>query len=350
MFVPAGFARAQTLVSTSTVDTYDPINWSIWDTPTGVDAIFYSWTATTTVTVCAVQVPISRYTVDSPEDHQIPISVGIVSGTSTDPTNTTFITNTNFGSAFYSDDYPIAVQPGVDSAIVYFTLVPGGDVLACQEIEEGQTIWIKIRDLDFPTAGGDAGMRFGQNLSFSNGTTRICFRYGGETLARVCNNEGSGAIRILNDTAAEPFNLVFIEPEADWYGFVDEDFGLLGNMFRDVVKYLFTPSYTSVQVYEDSREALETRIPFGLFASSSGTFGGLSDETTTTTGFGFTVSSTAGDPGGYSEEVTIFTPSDIEDRIPAGLLTLIRTIGALAMWTLFFVWIWTLATSHPDQV
>jgi len=150
-----------------------------------------------------------------------------------------------------------------------------------------------------------------------------------------------------------------VGPLMAWYGTADmalmgaflppadleEDFGPLGNFIRDVLKWLFTPSSQSLAIYNEGIANINTKIPFGLFATASSTFAELGDETTTTTSLGFTVSSTAGDVASINEVVEVFNPAAIEESIPAGLLATIRTIATVAFWMLFFMWIWAVATN-----
>jgi len=350
-FADPAAAADPTLEATSTVANFEPINWAYWDRSNTYDAIFYGWTATTTGSVCAIQIPISRYSVSTETDHQIPITIGIVDATTTDPENTTFISNTSFSAGYYSGDYPVSIQPSADAITIYFTLFEGSDTVACQTINAGQTIWVKVRDLDWPMPDTNNPMRYGQNLSYTNIGTRVCYRFGdsGTTLADECLADGSGAINILTDYSLVPFNLVFTEPTADYYSFADEDFGLVGNYIRDVLKYLFTPSSESLQMYEDSQNLLATKVPFGFFAYASSSLGELGAEATTTTPIGFHVSSTAGDVFAISEDVEVFNPSEIEALIPPALLTMIRAIAAVVMWFLFFTWIWAVATNRGGE-
>jgi len=94
--IPVSFVRAQELINPVTIERYDGHNSYAWGKT--YDAIFYSWTASSTVTVCAVKVPISRNT-DVTYGNEIPVTVGIVANSSTTPENTTFIANTNFSLA-----------------------------------------------------------------------------------------------------------------------------------------------------------------------------------------------------------------------------------------------------------
>jgi hypothetical protein len=123
------------------------------------------------------------------------------------------------------------------------------------------------------------------------------------------------------------------------------DFGLFGNYFIAAMTWLFVPASETWQTFtSDAQETLGSKIPFGWFAQVSSTFGSLSDQETTSTVFTIYASGT---DSTYS--AVFFDPQAVEAAIPANVRTLIRTLGALAMWALFFVWIWNLATGKGGE-
>lgn len=49
------------------------------------------------------------------------------------------------------------------------------------------------------------------------------------------------------------------------FNFTNQDFGLLGNYFRDVIVFLFKPSDTSLDRFSDLKDDLADRIPFSYY-------------------------------------------------------------------------------------
>jgi len=49
------------------------------------------------------------------------------------------------------------------------------------------------------------------------------------------------------------------------YAWVDQDFGLIGNYFRDVIKYLFYPSDENIQQFNGLSDEFKTKIPFSYY-------------------------------------------------------------------------------------
>lgn len=335
---------AASLSSTSTVADFAPANWNYWDRAADLDTIFYGWTATSTVQVCGVQVPVSRETVSTPTDHEIPITVGIVVSTTTTPENTSFITNTSFGSGLLSGDYTIALQP-TSTATVIFTITPESETLACQTINAGETLWIKINDLDFPMPDTDA-MRYGSHLSYSNIGTRFCSRLN-STGVTTCLADGSGALRILNDADAIAFDLVFSDPVKDYdTSTITPELSGMAKVMSDLAKWLFVPSSDVQGQYTAARTMIETKAPFGWFAAASTTLTGLNDaaDVTTSTQFMMTVN-----PGSGTTTATFFNPAGVESFIPDDTKNTVKGVIAVGMWALFFAGLVGIAVAYAHS-
>lgn len=348
LFVAApSHAASATLVATSTVVSLEAINWGNWDNSGNIDTIYYSFTATSTIRICAVVVPVSRASAATLDGHRIPIMVGITASTSTNPSNTISIANTSFSAGLYTQDYSVAIQPHVSTstAIVYFTLLPNVSTLACQQLLVGETLWIQIYDLDFPMSDTDP-MRYGNNLSLTNTGSRFCYRMHGTSLG-TCMADGSGAIAILDDTAASTLNLIFNDPVTGYSALdVDSGQGAMARLLSDLAKWLFAPSQTTVLNYNTARNDLQTRIPWGWFAEASSTFSSLDDAADTTTSSVLTM--TVND-GSATRTAAIFDPTGIKNFIPATVTSTIKNLIGVGFWALFFTFLFMLATGHHSE-
>ena len=47
------------------------------------------------------------------------------------------------------------------------------------------------------------------------------------------------------------------------------------------------------------------------------------------------------------ETVALFSIADIEQKIPENIRTSIQTLGGVAVWSVFFIWVVSIATHHP---
>jgi len=123
------------------------------------------------------------------------------------------------------------------------------------------------------------------------------------------------------------------------YAFTDPDFGWFGNAMSDVFKWLFVPSDSSKAVLTAKKNDLLTKMPFGWFEQASSTVSGLtSGVSTTSSSIYLSASTTAG-----SWNVEVFNASSTKNTIPSNVRTLIRTLGGVAIWALFFTWLVALA-------
>jgi len=122
------------------------------------------------------------------------------------------------------------------------------------------------------------------------------------------------------------------------------DFGLFGSWFMAALQWLFVPSDQAETDLNDAKADLATRIPFGWFAQVSSTFAGLDTDSTTSSIFVIVASSTTS-----TLTATFFDPTQIEGVIPENILTLIRFLGGLVLWTGLFVWIVSLVTDRAPS-
>lgn len=62
-----------------------------------------------------------------------------------------------------------------------------------------------------------------------------------------------------------PFISVATNTPPNMPDFTDHDFGLLGNMFRDVIVWLFNPSQNAINFFTEIKDNLMTKSPFGYY-------------------------------------------------------------------------------------
>jgi hypothetical protein len=64
-------------------------------------------------------------------------------------------------------------------------------------------------------------------------------------------------------------------PTGSGYGFENQDFGFLGNMFRDVIYWLFVPSQSSLEQFTNLWDAVKMKPPIGYFTTVKTAFDSL---------------------------------------------------------------------------
>jgi len=106
------------------------------------------------------------------------------------------------------------------------------------------------------------------------------------------------------------------------------------------IRWLFVPTSGVQNFFDERKSDLMTRVPFGYFETVSSTFAGLdpSGDSTTSTILSLTASTT-----GVHQTVAVFDPTALENAIPSNIKTFLHTVGSMAVWALFFVWISRLA-------
>lgn len=108
------------------------------------------------------------------------------------------------------------------------------------------------------------------------------------------------------------------------------------------IRWLFVPTIGVTSYLNEQKNDLMTRIPFGYFDSVSSTLRSLdtTGEATTSTSIMFTASTTQ-----VHVTFSVFNAEDIKNSIPENIRTFIHTIGSIAVWAVFFVWLVMFATS-----
>lgn len=69
-------------------------------------------------------------------------------------------------------------------------------------------------------------------------------------------------------------------PSMDDYDFLKEDFGYLGNMFRDVLLWLFKPSANVLDYWKTIKDDVADKPPFGYYSLIKESFDNLSSQST----------------------------------------------------------------------
>lgn len=140
-------------------------------------------------------------------------------------------------------------------------------------------------------------------------------------------------------------------PDPNLYGLsatssaTQQDFGLFGNFFRDVLLFLFKPPSNVTQQYNDQVASLRLKVPWGWWAQVSAGFEAVSStQAATTTALTMQVPHQ-----GVTTTVAIFDVAAASALIPSGVSSLIRTIGGVAIWALFGTWIWVLVTGNKSS-
>lgn len=159
-----------------------------------------------------------------------------------------------------------------------------------------------------------------------------------------CNNSFC-----LWDTGTSICSALSSPPEASSYGFETEDFGLLGNMFRDVIVFLFFPSQDNINFqFSNLKSSISQRLPFAYISAL---------QTAWTTG------QTELSSGDYpkieiddpfdsgSAKMTILDLSATRDFMGSTSFDLFRTIMGYLFWLGAFYFLWeTLHKSNSTKL
>lgn len=80
---------------------------------------------------------------------------------------------------------------------------------------------------------------------------------------------------------ATPLPNPLLAPNPHDYGFTDQDFGLFGNLFRDVIRWLFIPKEETVNLFSGLFDGLSLKPPFGYFTAIHDEFSDLASGSAT---------------------------------------------------------------------
>ena len=104
----------------------------------------------------------------------------------------------------------------------------------------------------------------------------------------------------------------YLPPATASYGFENKDFGLLGNMFRDVIVWLFFPDQANLERFGNLWDTIRLKPPIGYFTAAKDELGLVSVG---------------------SASITFDTTA------AAGIITPLRTGIIVILWVLFAFWI-----------
>lgn len=269
------------------------------------------WTPTTDTLVCDMRVKISQQTGDRSQD----IAWTIRRGMTTNP------------------------ETGGD-------VILEGTIQAPDIPTVADDVYFGTGECWIATSGTKYGIDFYTGMDATN---YLHYYYGGDQIA---NGQNWDYVPVTGWTARPTRELAmslfgttdssqFAAYSSSTYGFNDPDFGTFGNAIVDISKWLFVPSAGALNILATQRDALMTKPPFAWAATASSTLGGLNTgDSTTSTAIVWTASTTQ-----MYQEIELFSPADVASKIPEDIQNLIRTIGAVLMWAMFFAWIVSLATS-----
>jgi len=134
----------------------------------------------------------------------------------------------------------------------------------------------------------------------------------------------SGAYWIVNAGG------VLTYPTSSEYSFTDADFGWLGNMFRDVIVWLFYPSDVSLSRFTDLADEIKDKIPFSYYYEIKDILAAPSI-TSTSTALNINLSYL-----GMSDSVPFFSLDNL-----GSFLTTMRTLFSVICWiflAIYFIW------------
>lgn len=119
----------------------------------------------------------------------------------------------------------------------------------------------------------------------------------------------SWSFEIVNDLSQAQQEM---PPSSASYGFTDKDFGLLGNMFRDVIVWLFYPSQDALNQFGNLYDTIKAKPPIGYFTAVQSELGYL---------------------GAGSASITFDTTA------AAGIINPLRVGLIVILWIMFAFWI-----------
>jgi hypothetical protein len=146
---------------------------------------------------------------------------------------------------------------------------------------------------------------------------------------------------VINSGGLGGLTIFTVPPNADDFGLygtssaMTQDLGFFGNMFRDVMIWLFQPDEAIKGYYNAQKDTLLTqKVPFAYFAAASSTLGGVS---TTTDGAELIAGATT--TFGYFEFINT---ADIRANPLMDVLDMIKFWFSIALWASFLFYVYYL--------
>jgi len=117
------------------------------------------------------------------------------------------------------------------------------------------------------------------------------------------------SFEIINDLSQSQAEM---PPSSASYGFENKDFGLLGNMFRDVIVWLFFPDQANLNRFSDLWDTIQAKPPIGYFTAVKNEIGNIG----------------------------IGSPSvNFDTTAASSIITPLRTGLIVLLWVLFAFWV-----------
>jgi len=256
------------------------------------------FTPATDTQVCSLDTKIQRIDHEGVNPNGISIVISLFEGGLATPS----FANTLF---FAAAGIPVASISQVGEPI-YYTHFDFGD---CYNLIAGKNYWFLIG-----TYGNPYEIRHYGRGSYQNYARSSAARYSGASDKWIAIPNFDLSLRLLNfnyQTPA-PSPPPPSPPSTASYGFENKDFGLLGNMFRDVVVFLFFPDQANLERFGNLWDTIRLKPPIGYFTAAKDELG----------------------------NVGIGTPDiAFNTTAAAGIITPLRTGIIVILWVLFAFWI-----------
>ena len=165
-------------------------------------------------------------------------------------------------------------------------------------------------EFDPTQSGGGNGKFLTYQTAYNNSVLLIAFAQNqAGSWEQVPRESGNWSFEIVNDLTETQQGQ---PPATSSYGFTNQDFGLLGNMFRDVIVYLFFPNQDNLNKFGDLWAKIQAKPPIGYFTATRSELANI---------------------GTGSASITFDTTA------AAGIISPLRTGLIVLLWILFAFWI-----------
>jgi len=163
---------------------------------------------------------------------------------------------------------PIASLSYVGEPITYTHFDFGG----CYNLTAGTNYWFLIG-----TYGSPHEIRHYGRGSYQNYARSSAARYSGAPDTWVIVPSFDLSLRLLNEfyETPAPSPPPPSPPSTASYSFENKDFGLLGNMFRDVVVFLFFPDQANLERFGNLWDTIRLKPPIGYFTAAKDEFANI---------------------------------------------------------------------------
>jgi len=159
-------------------------------------------------------------------------------------------------STCVSDIDPIAPPSQQVPAFVWFQFS------SCWTAYAWQTYWFEF---SLRNTGYQQAKFVAYQTAYNNSVGAVAFgQIATNSWLNLDNNWSFEIINNLSQGENEPF----LPPATSSYGFTDKDFGLLGNMFRDVIVWLFFPDQANLERFGNLWDTIRLKPPIGYFTAA----------------------------------------------------------------------------------